>query len=138
MSHVHGGANFGALPVSRFSHLFRDHIHIAAAAEYVDFKTTGRAVTDVDFASQVNLGSHYPHVKTDTLVLRLVLDSNRLEYTYHRCSDLRQQYNYQWLPDTNSPSDILPGFNIHALDEHYELRLLGVPYSIRGYSLGKS
>mmetsp|Transcript_4642 Transcript_4642/g.10344 ORF Transcript_4642/g.10344 Transcript_4642/m.10344 type:complete len:389 (+) Transcript_4642:42-1208(+) len=100
--------------------------------------TPGRAITDVDFASQVNLDSHYPHAKTDTLVLRLVLESNRLEYTYHRCSDAnaRQQYNYQWLPDKNSPSDLLPGLNIHSpIDKHYGLRLRGVPRSIRGDSL---
>ncbi|KAL7534297.1 hypothetical protein ACHAXR_010452 [Thalassiosira sp. AJA248-18] len=97
---------------------------------------TGRVVTNVDFAAQINVKEGYPHPKMATLVIRSVDDSSKVEYTYRPCRDYEnvKQYNHQWWPNANEESNMLWDRN-HDLDEHYERRLLNVPNYIRGPSL---
>mmetsp|Transcript_15049 Transcript_15049/g.28604 ORF Transcript_15049/g.28604 Transcript_15049/m.28604 type:complete len:466 (+) Transcript_15049:544-1941(+) len=97
----------------------------------------GEEVTDVDFASQLNIDEGYPHPKMATLVLRSRDDGRAEEYTYRACRnyDDVDTYSHQWWPAANLDSDVMPGWNIHDLDEHYERRLKHVPYTIRGPSL---
>ncbi|KAL9190052.1 hypothetical protein ACHAXT_007263 [Thalassiosira profunda] len=95
-----------------------------------------REVTNVDFASKVNVEEGYPHPKMAALVLRLV-DGETVEYTYKPCRNAEDvdQYGYQWWPEAELPASILPQWSIHGLDEHYERRLQSVPRSVRGPSL---
>lgn len=99
--------------------------------------TSGERVTDVDFASQLNVGEGYPHPKTNTLVLRWDEGRRRTEYAYRACRDDEDvgTYAHQWWPPAHLDSDMLPGYNVHNLDEHYERRLLQVPVGVRGPSL---
>ncbi|KAL7517838.1 hypothetical protein ACHAWF_000563 [Thalassiosira exigua] len=82
--------------------------------------TEGRQVTNVDFASQVNVKEGYPHAKMATLVIRLV-DQWKVEY---RDYDGVAQYNHQMWPPGHLKSGMLPGFNVHQLHEDYKPRLL--------------
>ncbi|KAL7532418.1 hypothetical protein ACHAWF_004130 [Thalassiosira exigua] len=97
---------------------------------------TTQLVTNVDFASQINVKEGYPHAKMDTLVIKLV-NRSRVEYVYMPCKDDEgvDQYNHQMWPAANLDSELLPGYNIHSLPEHYEARLLEVPYYVRGPAL---
>lgn len=77
------------------------------------------------------MGDGYMHPKMDTLILRSV--DGAYEYNYQRCSDGTSQHNFQWWPDSNVPSQMMPGYNIHNLDDHYEARLMSVKQSIGGF-----
>lgn len=66
----------------------------------------------------------------DTLILRSV--DGAYEYNYQRCSDGTYEHNFQWWPDSGVPSEMVPGFHIHSLDDHYEARLMRVKQSIGG------
>ncbi|KAL7536257.1 hypothetical protein ACHAWF_005417 [Thalassiosira exigua] len=98
--------------------------------------TEGRQVTNVDFASQINVKEGYPHAKMTTLVIRLV-DGWKVEHVYKPCRDYDgvAQYNHQMWPPGHLDSGMLPGFNVHRLHEDYEPRLLQVPYYVRGPAL---
>ena len=93
-------------------------------------------ITNVDFASQINVKHGYHHPKMDTLVVRLV-DGARVEYTIsfcHRTSYTSTIEPYQWMPQSNLESNMIENTN-HGVAQHYEPRLKHVPYSIRGPSL---
>lgn len=68
------------------------------------------------------------HPKMDTLILRSV--DGVYEYEYMKCSDNTYQHNFQWWPGSDVPGDMLPGYNIHSLDDYYEARLLTVKASV--------
>ena len=93
-------------------------------------EASGLRITNVDFASQINAGDGYMHPKMDTLILRTV--DGITEYDYRRCNDGKYQHDFQWWPGADVPSDMLPEFNIHNLDNHYEARLMNVKSSVVG------
>jgi hypothetical protein len=93
-------------------------------------QSAGLHTTNVDFASQINIKDGYMHPKMDTLILRSV--DGAYEYNYQRCSDGTYEHNFQWWPDSGVPSEMVPGFHIHSLDDHYEARLMRVKQSIGG------
>ncbi|KAL7541016.1 hypothetical protein ACHAXR_010565 [Thalassiosira sp. AJA248-18] len=68
-----------------------------------------------------------------TLVLRW-RDNTNVEYYWMECKDgdNEDQYSYQSWPGTNQYAGVLPGYNIHSLEEHYERRIMAVPDYIRG------
>ena len=67
------------------------------------------------------------------LVLRQ-RDDDVIEYIYERCvdDDNIARYDYQYWPHAHQPASILPGYNVHDLEGHYERRLAVVPSRIRG------
>lgn len=68
-----------------------------------------------------------------TLIIRLV-DGEKVEYTYQPCQSYENTIEpYQWWPEANLPGGIIQ--NNHYLVDHYEPRLMQVPYSVRGPSL---
>ena len=89
-------------------------------------------ITNTDFAAQLNVDD-YPHPKISTLVLRY-RDDAVVEYVYEECDDYENvaKYDFQSWPGKDQPAGILPGYNIHDLDEHYERRIMEVPSYIRG------
>ncbi|KAL3784817.1 hypothetical protein HJC23_006954 [Cyclotella cryptica] len=89
---------------------------------------SGTRVTNVDFASKINLVDGYMHPKMDTLALRNV--DGKIEYNFNRCQDGVYQQSFQWWPGANEPSDMIPGFHIHSLQEHYEARLMQISDSV--------
>lgn len=91
---------------------------------------SGLRSTNVDFASQVNVGDGYMHPKMDTLILRSI--DGVYEYEFQRCRENTYQHNFQWWPGSNVPSDMMPWYNIHNLDDHYEARLMTVEESVAG------
>jgi hypothetical protein len=93
-------------------------------------EASGTRITNVDFASQINVGDGYIHPKIDTLILRSV--DGVTEYELEACQDGTYQHGFQWWPGADVPSDMIPGYNIHKLDEHYEARLMNVKSSVAG------
>ena len=92
-------------------------------------------ITNVDFASQINIGAGYHHPKMDTLVVRLV-DGTKIEYTMnfcHRTSQSSDIESYQWMPQSDLESSMYE--NNHRVAIHYEPRLIQVPTAVRGPSL---
>ena len=98
--------------------------------------TPGEQITNVDFASQINVKLGYPHPKMATLILR-EREGNSDGYTYKPClnSENKNVYNHQWWPQSNLDSDMMPNSNNHHLDKHYERRLMNIPQDVRGPSL---
>ena len=97
--------------------------------------TSGRQVTNVDFASQTNVKEGYPHPKMSTLVLRQVDGSSNVEYTYKPCRSYDNVIDdCQWWPKSDEASNMIRN-NIHGLDDHYEQRLVQIPKYVRGPAL---
>lgn len=95
--------------------------------------TPGKQVTNVDFASQINLKNGYLHPKMATLVVRLV-DGSNVEYTYQPCHSYTSSVEeYQLWPDANLPSNMFN--NNHGIAEFYITRLAQVTDSVKGLSL---
>lgn len=95
--------------------------------------TPGKQVTNVDFASQLNVKNGYHHPKVDTLVVRLLNGAN-VEYTYQQCNSYGSAVEeYQWWPEANLPADMVQ--NNHHMKEHYIPRLAQLPYSVQERSL---
>ncbi|KAL3771017.1 LOW QUALITY PROTEIN: hypothetical protein ACHAW5_002275 [Stephanodiscus triporus] len=100
-------------------------------ARVCNFGAPQRQVTNVDFASQINVKNGYHHPKIDTLVIQLVGGTND-EYISHPCNmDESEIEGYQWWPEASLPVI----HNNHELLNHYETRLAHVPYSVQGPSL---
>lgn len=93
-------------------------------------EASGLRSTNVDFASQINVGDGYMHPKMDILILRDV--DGVVEYEYRRCKDSSYRQTFQWWPGSDAPSDMLPGSSIHNLDLHYEKRLMIIKSSVAG------
>ncbi|KAL7479429.1 hypothetical protein ACHAW6_005161 [Cyclotella cf. meneghiniana] len=89
---------------------------------------SGTRVTNVDFASKINLIDGYMHPKMNTLVLRSV--DGKIKYQFNQCQDGNSQQTFQWWPDANEPSDMMPRYHIHSLQEHYETRLMQISDSV--------
>lgn len=128
--------NYECIPGLR---IYNEDVNIVECSWYEQlWCTPGKQVTNVDFASQINVKNGYPHPKVDTLVVRLVGGTN-VEYSYQPCHSYESSSsssvveNIQWWPDANLPSDMLN--NNHHMAEHYMPRLAQVPYSVQGKAL---
>jgi hypothetical protein len=113
--------------------VFTEDIDLIECSWYEYWCTPGRQITNVDFASQINVKLGFHHPKIDTLIIQLVGGTD-VEYISHLCnSDESTVEGYQWLPEASLPGSVI--VNNHGLLEEYETRLARVPYSVQESSL---